>query len=90
MFTAIGAARHEGNTSSSDEHLPWRPRWGCRQCGQAWPCDPAKDVLLAEARRSSRTAVLVYLGICLHDAAPDLVRGTATPDLYERFVAWAR
>ncbi|MFI7607425.1 hypothetical protein ACIBTV_20085 [Micromonospora sp. NPDC049366] len=30
------------------EHLPLRPLWLCRRCGQPWPCGAAKVALLTE------------------------------------------
>ncbi|TDB73402.1 hypothetical protein E1165_17420 [Micromonospora sp. KC723] len=36
------------------EHLPMRPLWLCRRCGQPWPCGAAKLALL---RRVSEVVV---------------------------------
>lgn len=69
-------------------HVPSRPTWRCVACGIAWPCSPAKLRLLAEYR-SDRTALLVYLGTLQVEAAEHLA-GSDSPDLTDRFTAWAR
>jgi hypothetical protein len=74
------------------EHLPLRPLWLCRRCGQPWPCGVAKLALLAEYR-DSRVSLCLYLAGCLHDAIDDLHRlnpaetGTAA-GIFDRFLGW--
>ncbi|MGN9777431.1 hypothetical protein ACTMS0_16940 [Micromonospora sp. H33] len=74
------------------EHLPMRPLWLCRRCGQPWPCGAAKLALVAEYR-DSRVSLFLYLAGCLHDAIDDLhrlnpsVTGSAA-DMFDRFLGW--
>ncbi|GIJ36617.1 hypothetical protein [Micromonospora sediminimaris] len=74
------------------EHLPMRPLWLCRRCGQPWPCGAAKLALVAEYRDMS-VSLILYLASCLHDAIDDLhrlnpsVTGNAA-DMYDRFLGW--
>ncbi|MEQ4306338.1 hypothetical protein ABNF97_34025 [Plantactinospora sp. B6F1] len=74
------------------EHLPMRPLWLCRTCGQPWPCGQAKLDLLAEYQ-GSRVSLCLYLAALLCDAIDDLhqlnpsVTGT-TADLFDRFLGW--
>ncbi|MFD0784010.1 hypothetical protein ACFQZ8_08790, partial [Micromonospora azadirachtae] len=74
------------------EHLPMRPLWLCRRCGQPWPCGGAKLALLAEYREVP-VSLFLYLASCLHDAIDDLhrlnpsVTGSAA-DMFDRFLGW--
>ncbi|MFI7487854.1 hypothetical protein ACIBXA_05660 [Micromonospora echinaurantiaca] len=74
------------------EHLPLRPLWLCRRCGQPWPCGAAKLALLAEYQ-DSMVSLFLYLASCLHDAIDDLHRlnpsetGSAA-DMFDRFLGW--
>ncbi|MFG1833845.1 hypothetical protein [Micromonospora chersina] len=74
------------------EHLPLRPLWLCRRCGQPWPCGAAKLALLAEYQ-DNRVSLFLYLAGCLHDAIDDLHRlnpaetGTAA-GMFDRFLGW--
>ena len=74
------------------EHLPLRPLWLCRRCGQPWPCGAAKLALLAEYQ-DNRVSLFLYLAGCLHDAINDLHRlnpaetGTAA-GMFDRFLGW--
>lgn len=74
------------------EHLPLRPLWLCRRCGQPWPCGAAKLALLAEYQ-DSPVSLFLYLAGCLHGAIDDLHRlnpsetGSAA-DLFDRFLGW--
>ncbi|MEV1331176.1 hypothetical protein AB0J20_16545 [Micromonospora costi] len=74
------------------EHLPLRPLWLCRRCGQPWPCGAAKLALLAEYREAP-VSLFLYLASCLHDAIDDLhrlnpgVTGSAA-DMFDRFLGW--
>ncbi|NYT93399.1 hypothetical protein [Salinispora sp. H7-4] len=74
------------------EHLPLRPLWLCRQCGQPWPCGPARLALVAEYR-DNRVSLFLYLAGLLHEAIEDRHRlnPSATgdvPDLFDRFLGW--
>lgn len=73
----------------SAEHVPQRPSWHCRTCGHAWPCTNARADLMAEST-TCRTPMLVYLSLCLADASADLSPGGLPPNLYDRFIGWAR
>ncbi|NIL64011.1 hypothetical protein HCB39_21895, partial [Salinispora arenicola] len=55
----------------SRPHVPMRPLWLCRPCGQPWPCGAAKLALLAEYRELP-VSLFLYLAGCLHDAIDDL------------------
>lgn len=74
------------------EHLPLRPLWLCRRCGQPWPCGAAKLALLDEYREVP-VSLFLYLAGWLHDAIDDLhrlnpsVTGSAA-DLFDRFLGW--
>ncbi|MFU8852614.1 hypothetical protein ACNAW0_16745 [Micromonospora sp. SL1-18] len=79
-------------TSPTVEHLPLRPLWLCRRCGQPWPCRAAKLALVVEYR-DSPVSLFLYLAGCLHDAIDDLHRlnpsmtGSAS-DMFDRFLGW--
>jgi hypothetical protein len=75
----------------SAEHLYRRPSWQCQVCGQPWPCAGARGRMLDEFRMFP-TVLAIYLASQLYDALGDIQsRGQPVPpDLYERFVAWAR
>jgi hypothetical protein len=74
------------------EHLPLRPLWLCRRCGQPWPCGAAKLALVAEYQ-DTPVSLFLYLAGCLHDAIDDLhrlnpsVTGSAS-DMFDRFLGW--
>ncbi|MDM4720248.1 flavin reductase [Micromonospora sp. WMMA1363] len=73
-------------------HVPARPSWRCRVCGAAWPCSPARLALLGEYREN-RIGLLVYLGTLMAEAVTDVadLNGpTASANLHDRFLAWAR
>jgi flavin reductase (DIM6/NTAB) family NADH-FMN oxidoreductase RutF len=63
-----------------------RPSWRCRACGAHWPCQPARLALLTEYRHD-RTALMLYLGRLMAEAAGQLPRAG---DLHQRFLGWAR
>ncbi|MEV0002156.1 hypothetical protein AB0H28_07695 [Micromonospora sp. NPDC050980] len=74
------------------EHLPSRPLWLCRRCGQPWPCGAAKLALLAEYR-DVPVSLFLYLAGCLHDAIDDLHRLNpsvtgSVADMFDRFLGW--
>ena len=72
------------------EHLPERPSWDCRKCGQTWPCANAKADLLCEYLVSP-TALLVYLASRKWEAFHDFsASGVVPTDLDGRFVGWVR
>jgi hypothetical protein len=70
------------------EHLPDRPSWDCRKCGQTWPCANAKADLIGE-HVVSPTHVVVYLASLKWEAFDDFSASGAIPaDLNERFLGW--
>ncbi|GLY96788.1 hypothetical protein [Actinoplanes sp. NBRC 103695] len=69
------------------EHLPCRPEWRCQSCGDEWPCLEARIGLVVQSL-TYRTAVLVYLALCLADAAADFAELGIVSDLYDRFLGW--
>lgn len=74
------------------EHLPRRPHWSCRRCGQPWPCGRARLALVAEYHDNT-VSLFLYLAGLLWEAIEDLHRfnpsaaGDAT-DLFDRFLGW--
>ncbi|MGQ5263245.1 flavin reductase [Micromonospora sp. ZYX-F-536] len=75
----------------SRPHTLMRPLWRCRNCGADWPCQPARLSLLSEYR-DDRTALLIYPGTVMAEAAQQLAQLNAhrVPDQTDRFLAWAR
>ena len=58
--------------------------WDCLSCGKAWPCDPAREELLA-------THDAVQLRIAMWDALEEAVHilpPTPATELFERFLYW--
>ncbi|MEV2242832.1 hypothetical protein [Micromonospora sp. NPDC049891] len=71
-------------------HLPARPTWRCRRCGQPWPCGDARAALTVEYR-GARPALAVYLACALADALDDLYRlGVDTSGAHAQFLGWLR
>lgn len=83
-----GAAR-----PAQPEHLPMRPLWLCRACGQPWPCARARLVLVAEYR-DDPVSLFLHLAGLLHEAIDDLHQLNpcstgAVRDLFVRFLGWS-
>lgn len=78
-------------TVEGAEHLHDRPHWDCRVCKDPWPCARARADLMAEFR-TFPSVLMIYMMSQLYDAIADLTRpGEPTPpDLYRRFLSWAR
>jgi len=79
---------------SAEPHPPTRPLWLCGTCREAWPCQPAREALLAAYGRD-RIGLCLYLSLCLADANHDLHAlhpgdGPSAIELFRRFVGWAR
>lgn len=72
----------------TDQHTPTRPQWKCEGCGEDWPCQSARDALVAEYS-DDRVALAVRLAGDLHTAAGEIA-GATSSDLYRRFVQWTR
>lgn len=72
------------------EHIPVRPAMACAECGEEWPCDQAKDQLLAEYA-SDPLSLATYLGAQLADALDQAFQDQAwkrVDTLYDRFMGW--
>lgn len=68
------------------EHSPDRPSWDCGACGKAWPCDPAREELVATHGRTERVILLwSYLEDALTELPPMPSR-----EFMDRFLSWAR
>lgn len=88
----VSAAGADRSVPAPLGHLPLRPLWLCRACGQPWPCGRAKLDLLA-SYRDSPLNLLIYLAGLLHEAIDDLHRlnpGTTgdVRNLFDRFLGW--
>ncbi|HWB35972.1 MAG TPA: hypothetical protein VHA75_08105 [Rugosimonospora sp.] len=68
-------------------HLPSRPDWTCRTCGDPWPCVLRRADLLAEYL-GHPAELAMFLAVCMADAAKDL--DTRPGELVERFLGWIR
>ena len=66
-------------------HVPERPSWKCQHCRAAWPCQPARDDIIATTDRVSR---MIYLSLHLADAIVDQP-GADPAGLFDRVVGWA-
>jgi hypothetical protein len=71
---------------TAHEHVATRPSWDCRACGKPWPCDPARENLLAEM---GRVNLSVYMWANLEEAIRDLPKGPPS-EMFERFIRWTR
>jgi len=85
-------AKADQPAQTPTDHLPLRPLWLCRICGQPWPCGPAKLALLASHHDSPTSLVLCRSGL-LHQAIDDLhgLHPNSTgdlSDLYDGFLGW--
>lgn len=66
-------------------HSASRPSWDCRACGQPWPCDPAREELIAQTPNVSAlaTAGWAYLDEFVRD------QPTGPPaEAFDRFIRW--
>jgi hypothetical protein len=69
----------------SEDHPADRPSWDCKACGQPWPCNQAREQLVAELGLGTR--LTLWMSIDMVDAARE--NGKIPPhELYQRFVAW--
>lgn len=68
------------------QHFPDRPSWLCRQCDEAWPCQEAKDDIVATMDRVGR---VIYMGLHMVDAVSDQLDADSAA-IFDRFVGWAR
>jgi hypothetical protein len=72
-------------------HIPSRPDWQCKSCGEAWPCVPAKGLMLIEFAGCELT-LMEYLATQCVAAIDDFRGGThqVPKDLFGRFLGWAK
>ncbi|MCW6003839.1 hypothetical protein K1W54_04480 [Micromonospora sp. CPCC 205371] len=68
------------------DHEP-NPRWDCKGCGKDWPCDPAREALLAEYRNQPGQLAMTMCKL-MEDATT--VLGQHPDDMFERFIAWTK
>ena len=72
------------------DHVAARPSWRCQACGAAWPCSPAKLLLLAQYQ-GNMPGLLVYLMTLREEAAGQLAEldsGERPVNLHKRFTDW--
>jgi hypothetical protein len=74
MTSATGALDHE----------PARPSWDCRSCGKPWPCDPARERMIADL---DPVALAITMWHILEDAVLELP-GMPPGELFDRFISW--
>ena len=68
-------------------HLPDRPTWLCRVCGDPYPCETRRTQLLAEFSGASMQ-LSIFMALDLADATADLTY-TPAAELRRRFL-WFR
>lgn len=68
-----------------DGHLPRRPTWNCRCCGEPWPCTTAREQL---AEAMSRTYLITFMAGLRGDAIIESDRSPA--EISDRFIGWIR
>jgi hypothetical protein len=66
------------------EHEAERPSWDCAKCGRPWPCDPAREHMMAYL---GWVALAVYMWGRLDEAVLDL-HNVPAGELFERFLSW--
>jgi len=75
----------------STEHVPNRPIWTCRDCGEPWPCLVRRGQLRREAVED-RVGVLQYLGVqywfAMDDSFRNPVTGPSPRGMRGRFLGW--
>jgi hypothetical protein len=72
----------------NDLHVPQRPGWECRACGQAWPCPVAKRCLQIEY--TAEPVNVALYAAAQHAAAVVDLPGEPAGEMYARFVGWLR
>jgi hypothetical protein len=63
-----------------------RPSWDCRSCGKPWPCDPARERLVAER---NQVPLAIYMWANMDEAIADLPVNPPS-ELLERFLRLTR
>ncbi len=64
-------------------HVPDRPGWRCRACGEGFPCVTRRAEL---HRTPDRIGAILYLATCFVEAVRDLP-GESVAALHRRFLA---
>jgi hypothetical protein len=75
------------SSAEVSEHQPNRPFWDCKQCGQEWPCEPAREYLVRTTGSGLNLAMLMWTHLEHYalDAGQGPLRGA-----FDRFIAWTR
>lgn len=71
---------------SQPQHQPKRPEWTCEDCGQVWPCAPARSRLRSETGGGVALAMLMW-GY-FEDFFSDIMN--RSDGAFERFIGWTR
>ena len=66
------------------EHIPDRPSWHCRSCGDPWPCESARHHLAA---RMDKAALATHMWAQLDNAFDDQPSGPPA-EMFDRFIRW--
>ncbi|MBB2940622.1 hypothetical protein FB565_000326 [Actinoplanes lutulentus] len=69
------------------KHQPDRATYNCLSCDKAWPCDPAREYLVASTPDPVQLAMRLWMEI--EDAA-HVLADESPAALFERFLKWAR
>jgi hypothetical protein len=69
------------------EHSPHQPSWNCVVCDKQWPCDPAREQLVAQYGLGASLAMLGWQ--YLEEAASAFPDGSPG-ELFDRFIRWTR
>lgn len=65
-------------------HEPQRPSWDCGCCGVPYPCDPAREQLMATL---DRVSLAMFMWECLEMVARD-VPTMPISEMFDRFIRW--
>lgn len=70
-------------------HLPERPSWDCKFCGEPWPCGPARENLLDEYANDPTGLAVLQWGH-LEDWIAETGGQGPMREAWDRFLAWTR
>jgi hypothetical protein len=84
----IALAMPAMDTFDLDAHQPTRPDWGCRTCGDDWPCERFRDYVLATMKDPLIRSM--YMGGYFQFAIVELDRTIEPGAIHTRFFAWTR
>jgi hypothetical protein len=71
------------------DHVPEQPSWDCKSCGKPWPCDPAREALVAEYAEDSTSLSVLMWGHMSTWIMEALGNGPMREG-WDRFIAWTR